>query len=139
MIAAGVSGATDEGGSMGVVHGIGRLVGKGAQLVAPAVASQVGKVIRTVGPSPQELVGAAEKAADKLRSSHPELMAKVSSAATSVADKAGEYLPGVVERARSMVDAAHAQQTQVTQSKTAAPAKEAGVNNHANGSTEVHP
>ena len=56
MIAAGVSGATDEGGSMGVVHGIGRLVGKGAQLVAPAVASQVGKVIRTVGPSPQELV-----------------------------------------------------------------------------------
>lgn len=108
---------------MGVMHGIGRLVGKGAQLVAPAVASQVGKVIRTVGPSPQELVGAAEKAADKLRSSHPELMAKVSSAATTVADKAGEYLPGVVERARSMVDTAHTQQAQAMQSDATPPDK----------------
>ena len=66
-------------------------------------------------------------------------MAKVSSAATTVADKAGEYLPGVVERARSRVDAAHGQQTQVTQPKTAAPAREAGASNHAHGSTEAHP
>ena len=92
---------------MGVMRKLGRVAGRAAASAVPQVGRKVARVARKVGPTPQELVAAGEKVVDNLRTRNPELMAKVSSAAAKVVGKAGEYLPGVVERATRMVDGAH--------------------------------
>lgn len=92
---------------MGVMRKLGRVAGRAAASAAPQIGRKVGQVVRKVGPTPQELVAAGEKAVDNLRERNPELMAKVSSAAAKAVGKANEYLPGVVERATRMVDGSH--------------------------------
>ena len=92
---------------MGVMKGIEKLAMRGVAAAAPPTTAKAVQVARKVGPPPEELVAAGEKAVDNLREHNPELMAKVSSAATKVVGKASEYLPGVVERATRMVDEAH--------------------------------
>lgn len=92
---------------MGVIKGLEKLAMRGVAAAAPQIKAKAVQVARKVGPTPEELVAAGEKAVDNLREHNPELMAKVSSAATKVVGKASEYLPGVVERATQMVDGAH--------------------------------
>ncbi|MBS5450550.1 MAG: hypothetical protein KHY83_01765 [Coriobacteriia bacterium] len=92
---------------MGVMGKLGRIAGHAAMSAAPQIGRKVAQVARQVGPTPQELVAAGEKAVENLRERNPELMEKVSSAAVKVVGKANEYLPGVVERATRMVDGAH--------------------------------
>ena len=80
------------------------MAARGVAAAAPQVAQKAAEVARRVGPSPEELVAAGEKAAEALRERNPELMAKASDAARRAVGKAGEYFPGVVERASSIVN-----------------------------------
>lgn len=91
---------------MSVLKKLGRMVGKGVSAMAPKVREKAIEVAKTYGPSPEQVVAGAEKAVDKLRERNPELMAKVSSVATSAVGKMGKVVPSVVQRASSMVDEA---------------------------------
>ena len=93
--------------TMGVMQKLGRVAGRAAAAAAPQIGRKAAEVVRKVAPTSEELVAAGEKAVENLRERNPELMAKVSSAASKVVGKANEYLPGVVERATRMVDGAH--------------------------------
>lgn len=100
----GGSRAKGTGLAMGVMRKLGQVAGRAAMAAAPQVGRKVADVARSVAPTSGELVSAGEKVVENLRERNPELMAKVSSTAAKVVGKAGEYLPGVVERATRMVD-----------------------------------